>query len=58
MSLFPLILSSSVVSFSSIVLVDYLIFRVAWSTAVIEALVATVLGHLLALLWLYWLGKG
>lgn len=58
MFMLALILSSAVVSFSLIVLIEQLSLGVPWTIAAPEALIATVLGHWLVLLWLCHLGKG
>ena len=58
MLLLALTISSSIVSFSLLVLFDQLIFGTPWCIAAPRALLATVLGHWLVLLWLYFLHKG
>ena len=58
MLLLALILSSSIVSFSLLVLIDQLLFGIPWTIAVPRALLATILGYWIAFLVLYSLGKG
>lgn len=57
MSQLALIVGNFIVSFSLLVLIDHLIFGIPWSAAVLEALIATILGHWLGLLWLHHLRK-
>ena len=57
MLLLALTISSLIVSFGLLVLFDQL-FSVPWTIAAPRALIATVLGHWLGLLWLYFLHKG
>ena len=57
MFLFAFILSSSAICFSVLLLFDQHL-GIPWSTSAPRALIATVLGHWIFLLWLYRLGRG
>ena len=58
MLMIALLVSSSLVSFSLLVLIDQMYFGIPWTIAAPRALIATILGHWIALLWLYRLSKG